>query len=218
MKRCAVLTALSFILLTSAFAQQDTVLVEYSEESAEASDFSLKEEYKYFTRATVEEKAMFKVGLSHLGYGGYYGLMMEHVIAFEKKINVPFSVLVQYRNEISGWRNTKVGLDAGIRYYYSLPGRIKKGKSANNFSANYFSLQSNNSWGQGYEFDGKSYVPQGTSFNSTVSLLYGIQRRLGKRGYLDFNLGGSYDPGMVLKGSGSRPIYIDGNFSIGVAF
>ena len=192
--------------------------VSYREEAVDSSDFSLKEKYKYFTRATVEETSMFKVGLSNLGFGSYYGLSMGLKIAYERKINVPFSVLLQYRHQMFGWTSNGIGLDAALRYYYSLPRRIKRGKNANNLSANYFSLQSNNAWGAKYILDGLNSVRDGTRFSTSVSLLYGIQRRLGKRGFVDVNLGGTYHPGRVFYGTERRPFSIDRNFTIGVAF
>lgn len=79
--------ALSLLLWASAsHAQQDTVTVSYSEEPATASNFSLKEKYRYWTRATLEEKSMFKVGISQIAvaWGGGSGVnfALEHIIAF----------------------------------------------------------------------------------------------------------------------------------------
>ena len=203
-----------------AFAQQDSVLVTYDEEPAESSNFSLKEKYKYFTRASVEEKSMLKAGISNIGFASNAGLFMEHTFAFEKKINVPFSVLVQYRQGMSGWRSSHVGVDAAVRYYYSLPRRIRQGKSANNLSANYFSVQVDNTW-QGVNRVASlgqfTFLETSTYRTSYVSLLYGIQRRLGKHGYVDFNLGGAYQP----KRWGAynrRRFFLDSNLSIGFAF
>ena len=79
----------------------------------------------------------------------------------------------------------------GARYYYDQARRIAKGKSANNFSGNYLSLQ----------FDNiiqirVNYLAQDVNRSAskpTINLLYGIQRRLGKFGYFDFNLGLRYD-------------------------
>ncbi|MGB3778506.1 MAG: hypothetical protein WA960_09105 [Tunicatimonas sp.] len=208
-----------FTYLTAA-AQQDSVSVTYAEEPAESSNFSLKEKYRYWTRASVEEKSMLKAGLSGIGYGGFYGLFLEHAFALERKINVPFSVLAQYRHGMTGWENSHLGLDVGVRWYYSLPRRIRQGKSANNLSANYFSVQLDNTWSGGH-----TYVPRGqfvsvetwTSRTSHVSLLYGIQRRLGKHGYVDFNVGGAYRP-KQWSGDSRRRFFFDSNFSIGFAF
>ena len=217
-----VLATASLILLicSVAFAQQDSVSISYDEEPAESSNFSLKEKYKYFTRSNVEETSMLKAGLSNIGFASYAGLFMEHTFAYEKKINVPFSVLAQYRQGMSGWRSSHVGVDAAVRYYYSLPRRIRQGKSANNLSANYFSVQIDNTW-QGLS----RFVSQGqftfletkTYRTSNISLRYGIQRRLGKHGYVDFNLGGVYPLNRGWAGT-RPPFHVDINYSIGFAF
>lgn len=218
-----------FLVLTmtlsvmKAHAQQDTITVSYSEEPAEKSSFSFKEKYKYWTRATVEEKSMFKVGLSQLAFGFGGGANTDfsvgHVIAFERKVGVPFSLLVQYRNDISTWTPTMLGLDAGVRYYYALPTRIKRGKSANNFSANYFSLQYNNTWSIGDYSEGVTPVRYDftTFYSRDISLLYGLQRRLGKYGYVDINIGYGRRIGEI-QSTNLRRGFFDFNFSIGAAF
>ena len=215
-----VLIVLSIVPFLPAVAQSDSVTVSYHEEVADSSDFSLKEKYRYFTRATVEETSMFKVGLSNIGFAGYYGISMGLRIAYERKISVPFSVFVQYRHQMHGWTSNGLGLDVALRYYYSLPSRIKRGKSANNFSANYFSLQSNNGWEAGYAFSGSGLYVQreGTYYRPSVSLLYGIQRRLGKRGFVDVNLGGTYHVTPLSRELRGNPFSIGMNFTIGVAF
>lgn len=189
----------------------------YAEEPADSSSFSLKEKYKYFTRANVEETFMIKAGLSGIGYGGFAGLFLEHAFAAEKKLSVPFSVLAQYRIGMNGWQHNHLGLDVALRYYYSLPRRIRQGKSANNLSANYFSVQFDNTWsGSGGRFvvsNQPAYFDQQTRRSSQVLLLYGIQRRLGRHGYVDFNLGGAYRPGRTYNRVG-----LNSNISIGFAF
>lgn len=214
-----VAVALSLLVCLQATAQQDSVTVTYDEEPAETSNFSIKEKYKYWTRATVEEKYMLKAGLSGLGYGGSYGWMLEHTFAFEKKINVPFSVLAQYRQRISGWRSNYLGLDVAVRYYYSLPRRIRRGKSANNLSANYFSIQLDNTWTGSADWFVLQGRPVFTDYQtrrfSQASLLYGIQRRLGKHGYVDFNVGAAYRIKQWF-GDNRYRLNSDANFSIGL--
>ncbi|WKN46306.1 hypothetical protein [Tunicatimonas pelagia] len=194
-------------------AQSDTVTITYSEEAADSSDFSLKEKYKYWTRANVEEKSMFKIGLSSIGWGG--GPFVGYHFAYERKIGVPFSILAQYEHNVTGWDNNSLGFGAATRYYYLMPGLIKKGKSANNLSSLYLSLQAENIW--------SSHRDAFLSNNSVMlserqiqriaafSLLQGIQLRLGKYGYLDANLGYRYSPSL-------KRDYVELNFSVGVAF
>lgn len=211
---------LSLLVCLQANAQQDSVTVTYDEEPAEMSNFSLKEKYKYWTRATVEEKSMLKAGISSIGFASDRGLFLEHSFAFEEKINVPFSVWAQFRLGMNGWQNSQVGIDVAARYYYSLPRRIRRGKSANNFSANYFSIQIDNTWR-----DESTYIFQrqppitdaGVRRTSQFSLLYGIQRRLGKHGYVDYNIGVAYRPKQWFGDDRNRLIF-DSNFSIGLAF
>ncbi|MGB3585418.1 MAG: hypothetical protein WBA23_02705 [Tunicatimonas sp.] len=221
LKRLPVLLiALSWLLpIQAVIAQRDTAAITYTEEAADSSDFSLKEKYKYWTRANVEEKSMFKVGLSEFGWGGFIGPFIGYQSAYERKIGIPFSFLALYRHSMTGWGNNTLGADVALRYYYALPRRVMKGKSANNLSANYFSIQSNNSW-NGYRtarapgmFNSDLQIFRSNSF----SLLYGLQRRLGKYGYIDVNLGYGYRPAsrnVPYENAG----FFDGNFSIGIAF
>lgn len=208
-------SVLSFSLFLFSRAQSDSVTVTYREEVADSSSFSFKEKYDYFTRATVEETSMFRFGLSQIGFGGHYGLALEHTLGYERKLTKAISVLGQYRFGMSNWQQAHMGFDAAVRYYYSLLRRIRQQRSANNLSANYISLQLDNTW-RGRE----PYVPgrEGqTTYNSRFSLLYGIQRRLGKYGYFDVNAGISYYP------QGGRmklrdKFLFDVNFAIGLGF
>ena len=211
-----------FTYLTAA-AQQDSVSVTYAEEPADSSSFSLKEKYRYWTRANVEDKFMLKNGISGLGFGGDYGFFLENTFSAEKKISVPFSVLAQFRLPLTQWgRDDYWGVDVAVRYYYSLRRRIRKGKSANNLSANYFSIQMDNTWPDGSDFVVQALQPvvveTRVSYIRQFSLLYGVQRRLGRLAYIDFNVGGSYQPEGRVVNNRNR-LFLDFNFAIGaVAF
>lgn len=88
----------------------------------------------------------------------------------------------------------------GVRYYYEMADRIRKGLSANNLSGNYVMAQVSESF---REFNAGKYYNQLTQekFNYRYSnnllgdpqprvfVAYGIQRRLGGRGYFDINAG-----------------------------
>ncbi|MEM6844167.1 MAG: hypothetical protein AAF632_18210 [Bacteroidota bacterium] len=220
-KLLALLIALSFFfLITPVLAQQDTIMITYSEEPADSSDFSLKEKYKYWTRANVEEKSMFKISLSGVGWGGNVGPIMGYHFAYERKISVPFSLLAQYEHLMNGWGNNSLGFGAAARYYYLMPSLVKKGKSANNLSSLYLSLQAEHGWSSH-----RSTFVSNNGFmssewqirrSSAYSLLQGIQLRLGRYGYLDANLGPTFDPNY--RRNRRKSITLDLNFSIGVAF
>ncbi len=210
-----------YFLTKPLFAQQDTVTITYTEEAAYSSDFSLKEKYKYWTRANVEEKSMFKIGLPGFSSGGNYGLSIFYYFAYEQKVSIPFSFLVQYRHRTSGLTNSQsFGADIAMRYYYLLPKRVRQGKRANNLSSVYLSLQMNNTWvsfrDQNFINGSFNYSERKTTSSHTFSLLQGVQLRLGKYGYLDANLGPNFDPNH--QQNRRKAVTLGFNFSIGVAF
>lgn len=88
----------------------------------------------------------------------------------------------------------------GLRYYYAKLAQIKSGKSANNFSGNYFSVQGSAPWlyslknhvSDIYTAKEKTISKKSSDFGyERVRLLlaYGMQRRLGKYAYFDINAG-----------------------------
>ena len=88
----------------------------------------------------------------------------------------------------------------GLRYYHSMAKRIRTGRSANNFSGNYIAIQalqpilSQNGYKSYNVIDRDVYTESARILFSSrtslrLSLQYGIQRRLGKRGYFDVNAG-----------------------------
>jgi hypothetical protein len=76
-----------------------------------------------------------------------------------------------------------------VRYYYNLEKRKRLGKSTH-FSGNYFAFETS----AGYNRYNKSvaiYFPNasGNNFMYSAGILFGIQRKIGKRVYFDFNVG-----------------------------
>ena len=145
-------------------------------------------------------------------------------LSFERKISPSFSLQLGasyftrdylpisengipiVRNLFSSFYNPIPTLgDAGValgsvegRWYYDLKKRIDVGKSANNFSGNYFGLRlekafnqpldqnptelsyaSNQKYNTDYQFE---------QFKHRISLVYGVQRRFLKHGLIDFGL------------------------------
>lgn len=87
-----------------------------------------------------------------------------------------------------------------VRYYYGMARRIRESKSANNFSGTYIAFQARRpalSYTQtrNREFTTGEYridtqiPPLGTLNTPSFGLLWGIQQRLGRRGYIDLNAG-----------------------------
>jgi hypothetical protein len=143
---CGVLSI--FLLLPSgASAQTDSIRVEYGEEQAEKSDYTFKEAYNYLIRAQVEEKTLFKIGVNGFGYGSNFGGLVYTNIGVEQKLWAPISVYAEYKrafrflasDQYRSWPINDFNIRGGFRYYYNINRRIRQGKSANNFSVNYFS-------------------------------------------------------------------------------
>ncbi len=83
----------------------------------------------------------------------------------------------------SGWRIEP-------RWYYDMPRRIRAGKSANNVSGNYISAEYQS-------FTQHDRAPEPTVLFEryrfqAVSLHYGLQRRLGRFGFIDASVGAGY--------------------------
>ena len=89
-----------------------------------------------------------------------------------------------------GWHTSFiVNSQLAARYYYNLRRRIRKGKSANNFSTNYLSLALGSSVGRQSTETPFNYYNAGAAVRLDGALLYGLQRRLGRYGFVDFSFG-----------------------------
>jgi len=111
--------------------------------------------------------------------------------------SVVASQLIQWKNRT--FRNA-MGLKLGTRYYYAKARHIRTGKSANNFSGNYLTLQlarpvSYRIVERGFDASTQTYftrrtVPSFWGLNlPTLGLFWGMQRRLSHFGYVDLNAG-----------------------------
>ena len=174
------LTIALFVAFAAA-AQTDTTRVTVTEEPAEDSDFSLRESYDYITRAQVEEKALLKIGLHNIS--ALFGSNPILSIAYERKLTPSFSIMAEIKERLpvsSGW-NTYHSINWSARYYYNMNKRIMNGKSANNFSANYIGIYQQNAI--------RRYMEPVYYYEPSYQLVFGMQRRISKYGYVDFNAG-----------------------------
>jgi hypothetical protein len=124
-----------------------------------------------------------KIGKAPLSYYGYLDLKIinDSQDGFFDLEQLSFLQKEDFR---ASWKS-----DFGVRYYYNKNQRIKKGKNTNGFSSNYFSLSLlaynptsiNNYWGLlSYEVSEEVLAAPFVG--------YGIQRRLGKIGFVDWSL------------------------------
>lgn len=175
------LLALISLSFFSAFSQDENKKTEHSVEEGDSSDYKMGEAYNYLIRAKEEQIQLTKINLLNLG---------TQPISYERKFkkSPSFSFLIQPEGRVdinyptAEYYFESIGLRLGIRDYYNINRRIRKGKSANNFSANYISLETFTS----YYFKYRQVIPQ-------IAAIYGIQRKISKHGYVDFNFGPGFN-------------------------
>lgn len=181
MKRVLIFIWVVVINSATVFAQD--ILLEMSEEELDTARFSsLLTKYNQVIRADEEETELLKIDLLGPILYGLSGIdTAEHnifTIAYERKFKPIWSWISSVSVRASREKVTNIWFIGGVRNYYNMNKRILKGKSANNFSANYFSATFNT-----------QIRPTESDQQVSINLLYGIQRRLGKRGFVDWNVG-----------------------------
>lgn len=202
-----------FGLLTTGFhahAQQtnpDTTRIRYSEETmVDTTEFegNLHQKLSRFTRLQVEERRLLKIGLTNFSFSSQGGELQEAVYGlnfiYEQKLRTQWSVLaeltpeyVRYRSALHQPMQRALVVESQLagRYYYNLNKRIRKGKSASNFSANYLSVALGTSYGRAGRGTPLTDSDQGRgdAVRASLAVVYGLQRRLGRYGFVDFNAG-----------------------------
>lgn len=181
----------------------DSSRISYSEETApeplpvEAG--SLQAKYSRLVRLQIEEQRLWKLGLNNITTtGGSMGLQYlrtgVHAI-YERKMGTAWSVMGEVSPDFIRFRDARtqhlrnsfaVRSQMAGRYYYNLNRRIRKSKSASNFSANYLSLALGSGVGrQSQETPFFDYQYGGRVARLDAALIYGLQRRLGRYGFID---------------------------------
>jgi len=175
----------------------------------------------------VQENMLWKLGLNNLFYlpanvsrqvstipsGQHYGRYGLH-LAYERKLGALWSILAEISPYLLDYQptsapNSGVALCARAqvagRYYYNLNRRLRLGKSAGTFAGNYFSVALGAGFGQRAHETAFLFFPQSGPFaRFDAALLYGLQRRLGRHGFADFNVG---FPLALSSGAATRTYY-----------
>jgi hypothetical protein len=239
--RWALLLGLA-LLATPALAQQptapaDSSRISYGEETMpeplSPPTTALGQGYSKLTRLQVEERELFKIGLNNFGFGGsYYESRTGLHLAYERKLAPAWSVMGEVSPDIFRYRpdttrddrSTKYSARVQVagRYYYNLNQRIRRGKSASNFSANYLGLGLGAGLGRFSRLSPfYNYNRSGRAVRAVAMVQYGLQRRLGEYGFVDFNVGIPFlltndrdDDGDMLTGAQ----FVRLNLRIGLAF
>lgn len=192
-----------------------------------------------------EEKRMFKIDLFNLlRVASTDQAKSSARFAWEEKIaGSPFSIEAQviFDGAYSNYKNFNqtvlkaynLGFGGHIqgRYYYGLQRRIARGQSGNNLSGAYVGLQvdwrqNHGEWNQRGDFP--PYLTESTSTQTTagVAPVWGIQYRLFRRGFIDFNLGAGWgtqktttnNNGQTSAWHEPRQLHLVGGLRIGLAF
>lgn len=151
--------------------------------------------------------------------GGYRGLAVPLVLGAEHHLTPALSL---YGNAFSGFKIGErprygsatrqsiigeYGFDVGIKYYYNQEKRRQKGRATGPFVGNYLALQSTSA------FSTNEYKPYQYS---TLTLLWGMQRRIGKYGWFDAYVGAGLgrEPGYTYYDYYAGPIKSASQFGI----
>lgn len=158
-------------------------------------------------RMQEERRSLWKLGLNNfLPYSTAFGPDSYYVryglhLAYEHQLaNPAWSVLgelspalTRYRPEGNSARPLRLSMRTQVagRYYYNREKRLQQGRNVGNFSANYLAAALGTGLGQNaHETPFFLYQNHARQFvTADVALLYGLQRRLGRYGFVDANVG-----------------------------
>jgi hypothetical protein len=179
-----VLILLLFFAIPSANAQ-DAVSISYSEESDTLTKQRFLDRYENVFMTKVPTQHMFKVGLSQYYQAKIFALSDDRTInstslhlGYEFKFLPAFSIAlsghIPYYDLRTPFRESfqNTVLDAQLRWFMNMGRRIRKGKSANNFSGNYLAIFYN--------------MPSTMDDDPRIGLKLGFQRRFLNFGFMDF--------------------------------
>jgi hypothetical protein len=198
MNKNIILVIISIITISFNFrvlSQEDSALIENTTEPIEQSDLLQKRKYQYLDNNFREEKSIIKLGILPIDFINRnqdldpFTSNLNLIFCFEKKLTPSLSII-----NIEGYKSIdKMAIgyeflysDIGLRYYYTMNKRIKDSTGVSNFHGNYFSVKIEE-WVKyrtsAYKYSGPE--PERFVFDPYLNLSWGIQRRLGKLGFVD---------------------------------
>ncbi len=191
------------------FSQTDSLKTFYRQESADSSDYNYHRKYQYLDINLKDETNMFKISvpafiLSHsvvnqIGINSQY---LNLYFTFEKKINPAWSLLIDESNT-DYLANSNIQFnsqfDIGIRYYFLMKERIKKGISGNNCNGIYTDFFISDILNFNYVDNGwsSSNIINNQLLGHTsppVALSFGLQKRLNNFSFIDTRMYIEYQP------------------------
>ncbi|MBD2715859.1 hypothetical protein KBK19_12510 [Microvirga sp. STR05] len=248
LRNAFVLAVLLVVVAGSARAQTptDSSRISYGEETLPAplpasepvAGSRLGQQYSKLVRLQIEETQLWKLGLNNIGAvyqgiaNGPDSLLSSRLgvhLAYERKLTPVWSVLGEVSPDFLRYRDAEtrqlrngfaVRTQLAGRYYYNLNKRIRKGKSASNFSANYLSLALSSGFGRNSrETHYTTFARDGQAVRLSLAAVYGLQRRLGRYGFIDFSLAVpvALTPNPGRAATGALAVDIFGKLRIGLA-
>lgn len=157
----------------------------------------------------------------------YYWLYYTRVglhLAYERQLGRSFSVQAEASPALTYSRpDPSAAIESGFalrgqlqgRYYYNLEHRLRRGRRPSPFAANYFALAlgTSTNFGNIIRETPNYFLLNRPGFVADAALLYGLQRRLGRYGFLDVALGAS---GPLEKG-GLHRVGLTASLRVGLA-
>jgi hypothetical protein len=198
----------------SCAGQKEHVQIRYNSETKDTLD-KWEKKYNYLIRAKVEEKTLIKAGLSKINGNlhpslGFYYLQLEPRIGIERKLVPAWSLTAElstaaiFQPSFADFIQPVifgqvVNVALGIRNYFNMESRMNRGVGANNFSANYFSLLVSNPLELARNAYAEVHIIAPSVYmgnTSYIKLGFGMQRRIGRLGFVDVNIGPEYHYGV----------------------
>jgi hypothetical protein len=229
-KKLVALLILNLGIIFFAAAQEQTTTQTTEEVKSDTSSSSTESRWRNLITNDVDEKSLIKLDvIPFFNYGAGVG--------YERRLgnaNSPFSFYTygeayadnittsKYASLKNYLNSFRVLANTGVRYYYNKNSRIRKGKNANSFSSNYFGL---NVYGDYATSGNREYGSK--SYAGASGVNYGIQRRLGKIGFIDWNVEAGYIlrtneyPSQFLPSGGEVRMdnfYLRSKLRVGIAF
>ena len=177
--------AMALLFATAAFAQTDTVFTTLSQENGSLAPQQFISEYDRAFETMTPAKWMLKLDLGKTlnspltNPSVSIGAEAKLGKAISIDLNYQYSPTVPYGDDFIQ-NSDKHRYSATLRWYYDMKKRIAAGKSASNFSGNYFSVES-----AVLPLDGIA----GSSTTYEFAAKFGLQRRLLRFGYFDLSYG-----------------------------
>lgn len=159
------------------------------------------------TDAPVRPGPLFKLGTGltdGAGWGGFSGLTLPLVLGAEQQLAPGWSATVNgtglwnigrrrdfHSSKREGLSLQQLSFDAGIRHYYHQEKRRAKGRRTGPYEGPYVALQLNNYFERRILYRSGNYSRYNLAYDySSLTVQWGMQRRLGGRGMLDAYIGG----------------------------